>query len=92
MSKPIFFVAITSGADKVKEMIKSIVDEGDVFELDADKIFVAWDGGISRDLAEKIGIRRPGGEMVGSGLVMPVDSYSGRAKTALWEWLKLKRG
>jgi len=88
MAKPIFFVATLSEADAVFERARSIAaDSGDVFKLDRDKFYIAFDG-ISVELAEKLGIRSE--PFLGSGVVMPVQGYSGRAPTSLWEWLRLK--
>lgn len=87
MARQTFFVAITSNAEAVAEKIQNEFEADDTYKLADDKWFVVFDG-ISRELAERIGIRtRP---HIGTGVVMPVDSYSGRAPTQLWEWLKLQ--
>ncbi|QTO49434.1 hypothetical protein [Burkholderia latens] len=87
MAKKVYFVTALSGADKVAEKLKEVASEDETYRLAADKWFVTFEG-ISQQLAEKLGIR--GDPHVGTGLVFPVSSYSGRAPTTLWEWLKLK--
>ena len=88
MSKPVYFVVVLSDVEAVRKRLREVVpEETMVFELDEDKWFVSFDG-ISRDLAEKLGIR--GEPKIGSGIVIPVTSYSGRANPALWEWLSLR--
>ena len=88
MSKPVYFVVVLSDVEAVRKRLREVVpEETMVFEVDEDKWFVSFDG-ISRDLAEKLGIR--GEPNIGSGIVIPVTSYSGRANPALWEWLSLR--
>lgn len=88
MAKQVYFVTAISKPAALAESLKELFpDEADRYELASDKWFVVFDG-ISRDLAEKLKIRSE--EFVSTGLVMPVTSYSGRAPTGLWEWLKLK--
>lgn len=84
-----FFVALTSGANAVAQRIKAEFDAEDVYKLADDKWFLVYDG-ISRELAEDLKIRSA--PHIGAGVVMPVDSYSGRATAQLWEWLKLQMG
>ncbi|HRO20801.1 hypothetical protein [Alcaligenes phenolicus] len=86
MAKQIFFIAITANAAQVTERIEKIFQEERRFRLADDKWFVVFDG-MSRELAEEIGIRS--NPAIGAGVVLPVDSYSGRASTQMWEWLKL---
>lgn len=87
MSKQVFFVAITGGADAVVNRIGEKFPDEDTFKLAKDKWFIVFDG-VSRDLAETLSIRSS--PSIGAGIVLPVDSYSGRASTQLWEWLKLQ--
>lgn len=91
MGTQIHFVTALSNPEGIAGKIRQIIkDESNVFELADDKWFVVYDG-ISRDLAEKLGIR--GSEnLVGTGLVLPLNGYSGRAPRGLWEWLTLKGG
>lgn len=89
MAKQIFFVAITGGVDAVAGKIREDFPEEDTFKLADDKWFLVFDG-ISRELAESLNIRS--NPSIGAGIVLPVESYSGRASTQLWEWLKLQMG
>jgi hypothetical protein len=83
----VFIVLITGNEPAVAQKLREAVPESDWFEIADDKFAVAFDG-TSRDLAEKIGIR--GVPTLGSGIVFPITTYSGRADSALWEWLALK--
>jgi hypothetical protein len=85
----VFIVLITSDEHDVAQTLRGAVPKGDWFEIAGDKFAVTFDG-TSRDLAEKIGIRA--NPSVGSGIVFPITTYSGRADPALWEWLSLKLG
>jgi hypothetical protein len=85
----VFIVLIISNEHAVAQNLREAVPEGDWFEIGGDKFAVTFDG-TSRDLAEKIGIRA--NPSVGSGIVFPITTYSGRADPALWEWLALKLG
>lgn len=81
----VFFVTALSNADDVAQRIKTVIqDEQDCYTLSDHQWFVVFDG-LSRDLADKLGMR--GDPCLGNGLVMPVTSYSGRAAPSLWEWL-----
>lgn len=89
MPASVFFVTALSDAAKVKERLKSLIpNDDDRYELASDKWFVAYDGA-ARELAEKAGIRG-GDERIGTGLALPITTYSGRAAPALWEWLAKK--
>lgn len=55
------------------------------YELTDNAWLVRFEG-TTRQLADRLGIR--GGE-AGSGLVASMASYSGRAPSELWEWLKV---
>lgn len=83
----VFLVVATQNADKILSRLEGFVGETDMYKVDSDKWVVSFSG-TSRDLAEKAGIR--GDDFVGSGLVLPINSYSGRSDPALWEWLNLK--
>jgi hypothetical protein len=83
----VFLVLATSNPDKIFEHLNRFVHNADVCKIDADKWMVSFHG-TSKNLAEKIGIR--GEAYVGTGLVVPVSRYSGRADSDLWEWLNLK--
>jgi hypothetical protein len=76
-------VAIQKPADVEKEL-RSVTPER-YFELKEGVWLTAYEG-TSQQLAEKLKIRT--GE-TGTGVVMPISNYSGRASTDLWEWLKV---
>lgn len=88
MAGNIYFVTATSRAPEVRARLNSLIAEDDRYELAHDKWFVVYDGAL-RDLAEKAGVRG-GDEQIGAGIVLPVTTYSGRANTALWDWLRRK--
>ena len=52
-----------------------------------DDSWLAVYGGTTREFAEALGIRS--GEIGVAGLVVPVENYSGRASSDVWEWLKV---
>jgi hypothetical protein len=54
-----------------------------------DSGWLAVYGGTTREFAEALGIRS--GEIGAVGLVIPVENYSGRAASEIWEWLKVNR-
>ncbi|WP_146196928.1 hypothetical protein [Achromobacter pulmonis] len=88
MAHQVYFVTALSKPSAVAERLPEVIpDEGMIYKLANDKWFVVYDG-ISRELAEKLGMR--GDPFISSGLVLPVSSYSGRAPTDLWEWLRLR--
>jgi hypothetical protein len=87
---PIFVVIATKEARQVGERIRAVQSdpEGGItscYELKPDTWFVAYDG-TTRQLAEALGVRS--GE-TGSGVVVSVENYSGRAGSDLWEWLRI---
>jgi hypothetical protein len=88
MAKNLYFVVALTEAQKVRERIQSVIAESDRYELAVDKWFVSYDG-VGQDLAETAGIRS-GDQRLGTGLVMPITTYSGRAPTTLWDWLKTR--
>ena len=88
MAESIYFVTALSEPAKVSERLSSLVEADDRFELARDKWMVAYDG-LGQDLAEKVGVRG-GEERIGTGLVLPVTTYSGRASSGLWDWLRKK--
>jgi hypothetical protein len=88
MANDVFFVTAHSEAAKVRDRINQIIPESDRFELAHNQWIVKYEGS-TQDLAEKAGIR--GGEdRIGTGLALAVTTYSGRAATGLWDWLKAK--
>lgn len=81
----VYLVAATSHANSVFEKAKEMYP-GQIFDLSPDKFFVATDE-TSLDLAKKLGIHEG---VTGSGIVLRVTTYNGRAPSALWEWLATK--
>lgn len=84
----VYFVTALSEAPKVKQRLANLVPDSDRYELADDKWFVVYDGS-TRDLAEKAGVRA-GDELIGTGLVLSVTTYSGRTSPGLWDWLREK--
>jgi hypothetical protein len=88
MAKQVYFVTALTAPELVEQkLMVAIPDASMRYKLGPDKWFVSFDG-ITHDLAEKLGIRSD--PYVGTGLVIPVASYSGRAPTGVWDWLKLR--
>lgn len=88
MAGSVYFVTALSEAPKVRARLLAMIPEDDRFELAHDKWMVSYEG-IAQDLAEKVGVRS-GEEQIGTGLVLPVTIYSGRAPSGLWDWLRKK--
>lgn len=88
MANDVYFVTAHTFGAKVGERIKSFVDEDDLYELPSNEWLVRFEG-TAQELAEKAGIRG-GNDRLGTGLVLPVTTYSGRASTELWDWLSAK--
>lgn len=86
MPATIYFVTALTNSVSVKSRLEGMIPEADRYELRPDQWMVSYDGP-AQDLAENVGVR--GGENVlGNGLVLPVTTYSGRAPTTLWDWLR----
>lgn len=83
----VFVVIALSHASAVGAKIDQEIPDTNRHQLASDKWLVTFDG-ISKDLAEKLGIRSD--PAVGTGLVFPIQGYSGRAGADVWEWLSLK--
>ena len=88
MANNVYFLTAHSQAQKVRERVQAIFPENERFELRGDQWMVVFDG-TTQELAEKAGIRG-GDDQNGTGLALPVTTYSGRASTSLWDWLKAK--
>lgn len=88
MAGNVYFVTALTEAVKVGERLKTLIPDDDRFELATDKWLVAYDGA-AQDLAENAGVRG-GDDRIGNGLVLPVTTYSGRATSGLWDWLRRK--
>jgi hypothetical protein len=85
MNKTVFFITAISDPEAIADRLKTVIqDDNDRYELVDGQWFVAFEG-ISRSLAEQLGIR--GEPHLSNGVVIPVMSYSGRADPSLWEWL-----
>jgi hypothetical protein len=87
---PIFVVIATKNASDVEARIDALASEPGraidrFYPLRGDTWFVSYRG-TTKELAEMLGIRQ--GE-TGSGVVVSIENYSGRASNDLWEWLKL---
>ena len=90
MAGNLYFVTALSEPAKVRERVHAVIPADDRYELSGDKWMVVYEG-TGLDLAERAGIRS-GEDRVGTGLVLPVTTYSGRAPTTFWDWLKGKGG
>jgi hypothetical protein len=74
----------TSGVEKIQQRIISLELTYQVVKDDA--WFVAY-AGTAREAAEALGMRQ--NDVLGNGLVVSINNYSGRASPDVWEWLKL---
>ncbi|NTJ63551.1 hypothetical protein G6M50_38015 [Agrobacterium rhizogenes] len=88
MANNVFFLTAHSNAPSVRERVNKLFLEENRYDLPGDQWMVVFDG-TTQELAEKAGIRG-GDEQIGTGLALSVTTYSGRANTSLWEWLKGK--
>jgi nicotinamidase-related amidase len=88
MAGNVYFITALTEAAKVRDRLSRLVPADDRFELAGDKWMVVYDGP-GQELAEKAGVRS-GAEQIGTGLVLPVTTYSGRAPSPLWDWLRAK--
>ena len=88
MANNVYFLTAHSQAARVRERVAAMFPEDERFELADDEWMVVFDG-TTQELAEKAGIRG-GDDQIGTGLALSVTTYSGRAKTGLWDWLKAK--
>lgn len=88
MADSIYFVTALRNAPAVRERVREIISDENRFELAEDRWVVVYEGS-AQELAEAAGIR--GGEApIGTGLVMSMTTYAGRAPTDLWDWLRSK--
>ena len=88
MANNVYFLTAHSQTALVRDRVKKIFSEDERFELANDEWMVVFDGS-TQELAEKAGIRG-GDDRIGTGLALSVTTYSGRAPTGLWDWLKAK--
>ena len=72
MSNPVYLVVVLSDVEAVRKRLRKVVpEETMIFEVDEDKWFVSFDG-ISRDLANKLGIRGEPNTRIHLQLQMPL--------------------
>ena len=83
---PVYFITPTKTPEAVLERLKQFVSDDDLYVLADDKWFASFDG-TSAQLSEKIGFKDGS---TGTGVILRVTSYNGRAPGDLWEWITLK--
>ena len=83
-NKQIFMIVGTKNAPAIAAKILEL--KVPFLALKADAWLAAY-AGTTKEFAEALGIRR--GEIGATGLVIPVDNYSGRAAKEVWEWLNV---
>jgi hypothetical protein len=88
MSNNVYCITAHAEAAKVGARIKSLISDEDIFPLASNQWMVKYEG-TTQELAEKAGVRS-GEDFIGKGIVLSVTTYSGRANTELWDWLKAK--
>lgn len=81
---PMFLVVATDNSEAIRQAIEELKVE--YYDLKDDIFFFPYPG-TAKQLAEKLGIQE--GEN-GSGLVIQIDGYSGRAPADFWPWMNLK--
>lgn len=84
MASSVYFVAITAGSKQVYQRAVEVYTSENVFRLSDDKFFVST-ADTTLDVSKKVGIRSE--DHIGSGIVLRVTTYNGRATPSLWEWL-----
>lgn len=80
-----FIVVAKSNSAAAKAVIEAMPD-GSYYEFKSDTWFVQMEG-TTQEVAKSLGFIS--GES-GSGVVVPVANYSGRADADMWEWLKAR--
>lgn len=88
MANNVFFLTAHSKPELVRERVRKLFSEENRYDLTDDQWLVVFNG-TTQELAEQAGIRG-GDNQIGTGLALSVTTYSGRAKTDLWDWLKAK--
>lgn len=80
------------------ELLKAAVEEHfeneDRFPVQANKGFLVHSPKTPNEIANLLGITGSESPSTGSGIVITMTSYYGRASTAMWDWMKsrLERG
>jgi hypothetical protein len=82
----LYFVTALSHAEKVLATAKTLVPESDFLEVAADKFFLKFEG-TSVELSSKIGFAEG---TTGTGIILLVSAYNGRAPKSVWEWVTQK--
>lgn len=82
--KQLFLVVATNNAPAVDARLVSL--DVPKFKVADNAWFVSYPG-TANDAAEDFGLRIT--DVVGSGVVVSVNNYAGRANPDTWEWLKL---
>ncbi|MEW6598038.1 MAG: hypothetical protein AB1429_11150 [Pseudomonadota bacterium] len=82
---PLFVVIAKRDPTAVREKVKEGFKDS-FYELRSDTWIVDAPA-TSNEIADRVGIR--GEPNVGTGLVVSINGYSGRAENDLWEWLKV---
>jgi hypothetical protein len=83
-AKKIFVIVATHSAAAIGAKIAELALTK--HEIKNDTWLVLYPG-TARELAELLQIR--GDPYIGSGIVFPIEGYSGRADKGIWEWLQL---
>jgi hypothetical protein len=91
MRGTIYFVTAVKAAPEVRDRLKNLIPEDDLYQIAPDK-WLAVFSGTATELAEKSGVRAVGDEVVGTGLVIAVGAgaYAGRGSKDMWDWLREK--
>lgn len=82
----VYFVAVVANPAAVWDKAVARYAEDALFKLSTDKFFVHTDE-TSLDVSKHLGIRDGS---AGTGIVLRVTTYNGRANSALWEWLSIR--
>ena len=80
---PMFMVAVIKNVPGIEQAIEEL--KVPYYDLQPNLFVLPYEG-TTQELAEKIGIHNG---VRGSGLVILIGGYSGRAPSEFWEWLKV---
>lgn len=75
-------VALQNSAPAIDEAVASLFSEDDAYKIESGIWAVNADVKTGKELSIKLGIRE-----TQSHIIVPIRTYSGRAKPDLWEWL-----
>ena len=82
----IFLVTAINDPSKVEASIKAHFN-GEYYQVPHNNAWFVVFNGTTKELSDKIGLTNAAN---GTGVVIAVSNYYGRAPTDMWEWLKTR--